>query len=600
MPLAWKTAVVALVVLVPLLFVLPPYLSVQNSTVGFARQEIVGLRYAVPLGRLIDSSVLASYDAQRGAALPAALPAEVKAVATTDSQTGSQLQTSKLWSTASADLTRAEDEADAPRPAVYRAWATAVNDLVNLMAQVGSGSNMTLDPDLATYFQGDILISRAPLFEQNAALVANIGLSGDKNLVVDRALAQGAAQSALATASADLAATKLSPGYLRPLEGLAAQLGAAGAVPAQVAIADRLNQAISSSLGSLLNSRVSANQATNDRVILETVLGLLLAAWLVAGQMRQVKRSTRRLVTTMEGMAGGDLSVRAQVEGRDEFARIASCSNEALGKLQGALSAIGQSVVTLSSSSGELASVGQQMSGTAKETAAKAATVSATGEVLSNNVNSVAAAVEQMSASIREIAGNAGRAAEVASRAAGMAIAAGETVDKLSTSSGEIGEVVSLITAVAAQTNLLALNATIEAARAGEAGRGFAIVAAEVKELAHETTKATDQISKRIGAIQADTRSAVESISQVRATIAEIDEIQASIAAAVEEQSAATSEIGRNASEASAGVSEIAANIVDVARSATDTSAGVGHNLEAAAALADLASDLGRLVGQFR
>ena len=113
---------------------------------------------------------------------------------------------------------------------------------------------------------------------------------------------------------------------------------------------------------------------------------------------------------------------------------------------------------------------------------------------------------------------------------------------------------IKLINGIAEQTNLLALNATIEAARAGEAGKGFAVVASEVKELAQETARATEDISQRVEAIQADTAGAVDAISQISTVIGEINDFQATIAAAVEEQTATTNEMNRNVAEAASGI----------------------------------------------
>ena len=154
------------------------------------------------------------------------------------------------------------------------------------------------------------------------------------------------------------------------------------------------------------------------------------------------------------------------------------------------------------------------------------------------------------------------------------------------------------ITSIAQQTNLLALNATIEAARAGEAGKGFAVVANEVKELAKEAAKATEDISRKIEAIQSDTKRAVLAINEISAIIARINDIQTSIASAVEEQSATTNEIGRNLTEASNGSVEIAKNVAGVARSAQDSSAGVAGTQKAAAELSELAASLQALVDQ--
>jgi len=205
-----------------------------------------------------------------------------------------------------------------------------------------------------------------------------------------------------------------------------------------------------------------------------------------------------------------------------------------------------------------------------------------------------------MSASIREIASNSTEAARVAQSATDEAAAAQQTIAKLGGSSREIGEVLKVITAIAEQTNLLALNATIEAARAGEMGKGFAVVATEVKDLAQETSRATEDISKRVLAIQGDTDAAVGAIQKISSIISEINSYQVTIASAVEEQTATTQEISRNVNEAATGSSGIAENISSVATASQTTTEGAGETQRAAGELARMSTDLKQLVDSYR
>ena len=175
-----------------------------------------------------------------------------------------------------------------------------------------------------------------------------------------------------------------------------------------------------------------------------------------------------------------------------------------------------------------------------------------------------AAAVEEMSASVQEIASSASQAVTVAREAVGAASTATERVTKLDASSQEIGVVVKLITSIAEQTNLLALNATIEAARAGEAGKGFAVVASEVKELARETAEATQRITEMIGTLQEDSGHVTTALTGITDLIHQISDAQTSIAGAVEEQSATTNEISRSVGDVAATAEATTAEISSV------------------------------------
>jgi len=175
---------------------------------------------------------------------------------------------------------------------------------------------------------------------------------------------------------------------------------------------------------------------------------------------------------------------------------------------------------------------------------------------LESSASAVASATEEMGASIGEIASNSNRASEVASTAVDTSRKANEGMEGFAEASQEIGHVLSLITSIAEQTNLLALNATIEAARAGESGRGFAVVAGEVKELAIETTKATDEIARKIDTLQSHVCTTASDLESVGKIIGEINEIETTVAAAVEEQSAVVTEISRSATDSSSNAAQ--------------------------------------------
>jgi methyl-accepting chemotaxis protein len=275
-------------------------------------------------------------------------------------------------------------------------------------------------------------------------------------------------------------------------------------------------------------------------------------------------------------------------------------AKEMTENLQRVLAQVTDNATALGSASEELTTINGRLVGNANETSAQSNVVSAAAEQVSRNVQTVATASEEMSASIKEIAKNAQAAATVATSAVRVAETTNTTVAKLGESSNEIGKVIKVITSIAQQTNLLALNATIEAARAGEAGKGFAVVANEVKELAKETARATEDIGRKIEAIQGDTKGAVGAISQITEIINKINDISNTIASAVEEQTATTNEIGRSVTEAAKGSSEIAQNISGVAQAARSTSEGLGDAQKAAARLAQMAAALQQLVAEFK
>jgi methyl-accepting chemotaxis protein len=204
-----------------------------------------------------------------------------------------------------------------------------------------------------------------------------------------------------------------------------------------------------------------------------------------------------------------------------------------------------------------------------------------------------------MSKTISEVAARVVDSTLIADRAVVRVKRTDEIVAGLSRDAKKIGDVVSLIQEIAEQTNLLALNATIEAARAGDAGRGFSVVASEVKTLANQTARATQEIAAQVSSIQAVTSEAVEAISEIREIIREMNDISVTVAAAVDQQSVTTTEISRNTQQAAAGTYEVAANIAQVRAGADATGQAAQQSRLAAVDLARQSEHLRREVDAF-
>lgn len=292
-------------------------------------------------------------------------------------------------------------------------------------------------------------------------------------------------------------------------------------------------------------------------------LSVVFALWLAASQTEDLAR----VRSVAELLASGDLRRSTGMMRHDELGRSASAVDSAVLQLRSVIAQLDTAAAAVESTGQAMAEAA--VGATAGREASEAAdAVAGTAEQVSRHLQAVAAAVEQMTASIEDISQNANQAVGVATKAAEVAEVTNGTVARLGASSTEIGNVVKAITQIAEQTNLLALNATIEAARAGDAGRGFAVVAGEVKELAQETARATDDITRRVAAIQDDTTAAVQAIAQITAIIAQISEYQMTIASAVEEQTATTNEMSRGVADAAAGSAGIASDVVEVASAA--------------------------------
>lgn len=359
-----------------------------------------------------------------------------------------------------------------------------------------------------------------------------------------------------------------------------------------------------------------------------TVVGVALALGLGIVLAVSITRPIFKAVAFAKNMARGDLTQTVDIVRNDEIGELATALNEMGANLRRMFHDIRQSVTSLASAATELSATASQLASGAEETTAQSATVAAAAEEMATNMNTVASsseemaanvravasAIEQMNASISEVARNAEQAAGVARNAARLASDSNSKIAQLGTAAKEIGNVIEVIQDIAEQTNLLALNATIEAARAGEAGKGFAVVATEVKELARQTAAATEDIRRRIEAIQATTGETVQSIEQITQVIEQVNNVSQTIASAVEEQTVTTKEIAQNVAQTSTAVDtvaggvaqsasatkEITRNIVGVDQAASQTAQGASVTQTASQTLAQLAEQLQTLVGQFQ
>ncbi len=352
-----------------------------------------------------------------------------------------------------------------------------------------------------------------------------------------------------------------------------------------------------------------------------TLIVIALAGAFAIVFARSITTPLTRLTHIMETLAGGQTEVDLHaVSGTDEISamtrtvivfrdnaiereRLAAAQDlenaareERVRRLEhligGFEDTISRSLANLEQANRQLGSISEEVEKASDDVAEQAGNAGKAVTIAAENVTSAAASTEELAASIAEISQQAGKSTDVAKRAVNSVSGTFETMQVLSTAADRIGEVIGLIKDIASQTNLLALNATIEAARAGEAGKGFAVVAAEVKQLAEQTSRATEDITLQIESIQNSSETAVAAIEDVTSIISNMEELASSVASAVVEQDAAVQMIAENASRASSRSEEGAERMAAVG-SAAEHARATGQELER---LANSLADQGALI----
>ncbi len=598
--IAVKLAVAYALFLAPIGYLEHQVLADKGTNIEFAQKEIVGVRYIAEVRGVQDTVV-------RGGAMPGL----IERIKANEATLGADLKT--------ADATQALTKALAATDPDAAAQAAA-----DLIGKAADGSNLTLDPDLDSFYTQDALTVKVPTAIAGVAALASAvaGTAGHDASVADQVsigVQVGALQPALDGLASDIdsaaagnpdktvaaavtaSVAKVSETAKTVLAALADHAKAADARTLVLPLLNAITTAGAADAGEvehLLNARITGfrwAEMTSSGIAL--ILFLVAVGYVLIVVQRGAVKPLRALTAAMNQLAGHDHTVViAGVARGDEVGQMAralevfkqngiasdrltaeqAAARAAKEQRQAVMARLTQDFGTsISGTMATLAGSTETMSKAADDmsVAAAGAHEQATGTAeratqSSLDLTSIAAAIEQMTGSVDEVARQVAAAAQVARTASSRAAANHDMMRGLADAATRIGQAIRLIDGIAAQTNLLALNATIEAARAGEAGKGFAVVAGEVKALARQTADATAEIDAQISAVRAASENAVNAMSEIIAVIGEMDVVTTAISATAEQQSATTREIALNVHAVTGATSQAAHAMTEVVEAA--------------------------------
>jgi methyl-accepting chemotaxis protein len=654
-----KILLISVIFITPLLITLYLLVSEMNTDIAIAEKERLGVEFIKPLRQVVEhlpqhrgmSNIYlngASEFKQKILTKRQQLATDFSAVDAVDARLGTILKTTQSWNTIKSKWQALEASTFNLTASESFARHTAlINDILALLVYVGDQSGLMVDSGLGSHYLVDALLNKLPQATENMGQARGFGAGIaaqrkiDTHGIVTFTLLLGKVANNLDAAETGLKVSFETNAELRDL--LAVPLRQAISVghqfldesreqlvevnevildsqkyfadgTAAIKVTYALYDAILPALDAVLTERITGLNQHKYLVSSLVVLMLIAALYLFAGFYRSAMCAIIPLKDASKQLADGDLHVRVPVTSNDEISEVAIAFNDMATQFSSIIHEVADSTT-------HLASAAEELSATAAQTAEGLNQQRTQTEL-------VATAITQMTATVQEVAHNAEAASNGANQAdkaanngqnvvsrtvsaidelATKVERAAEVIHALEKDSESIGSVLDVIKGIAEQTNLLALNAAIEAARAGEQGRGFAVVADEVRTLASRTQESTQEIQQMIERLQAGANDAVHVMEQARtqadssvAQATEAGESLAEITGAVNTISDMNAQIACAAEQQSAVAAEINGNVVSISDVANQTATGAEQTTQSSVALSDLSHQLSNLVARFK